>query len=226
MMQLSVLPAPIGDNNATMITIGLPPSNDSISRGELVPTIPPVKLLALEEAGTDDSLTYYFRTTYNRVVLLSVDAFNSAEKRQLMKRDAVFLPGDSLWQCTFNETQIEGYIYGKKSEQPEDTIVAEDVANATTTSTRLPAIPYSVKLVEERMPNGRVPYCEKMVVQHDNTLAFQAERFTLKLSDPAAEVAASATKLIKRVRHQRRQEEDASDHCRCQWLVQPSEIQS
>ena len=224
-MQLSELPAPIGDNNATMITIGLPPSNDSISRGELVPTIPPVELLALEEAGTDDGPTYYFRTTYDRVVLLSDDAFNSVERRQPMKRDTVFLPGDSLWQCTFNETQIEGYIYGNKSKQPENTIVAADVANATTTSTRLPTIPYSVKLVEERMPNGRVPYCKKMVVQHDNTLAFQAERFTLRLSDPASEVAASATKLTKWARHQRRQEEDDSDHCRCQWLVQRSDIQ-
>lgn len=216
-LQLSILPALMGSNNGAMITIGLLSGNDSMNHGERIPTLPPIELLALHDAGSDESPTYYFRTTYDKTVLLSDKDFGFAQKGLALRQNTAPLPGDSFWQCNFNETLIEGYIYTSKSSQA-DYITTKPNTSNTTTPTRIPTIPYSVKLVEERIPNGRTPYCEKMVVGRDTTLSPQAERFTLALSNPAADAAASASKLMARIKYQKRLQED-SDHCRCQWLT-------
>jgi hypothetical protein len=132
-----------------MITIGPPLSNDSILYGDQVPNIPPVKLLTVGGAAADDALVYHFRTTYNRIVLLEENGLALAKKRQaqpLTKR-SVILPGDSLWQCAFNETRIEGYIYVSKHTTTDLTNIGDGMVNVTGT-VRLPTLPYVVKLVE------------------------------------------------------------------------------
>jgi hypothetical protein len=202
-----------------MVTIGPPPSSDSRLYGDQFPDIPPTKLVAVGDATTDDGVAYHFRTTYNRVVLLREHDFNldNEQQAQPLAKESVLLPGDSLWQCTFNETLIEGYIYVSK---PITTNVAgTDMVNATG-SVRLPMIPYVVKLVEERMPNGKAPYCEKLAVDNDGSLTSSSERIMLDLSDPEAEAAASTLKITGRKNFRKRQEDNASKYCRCQWLIQ------
>ena len=125
-----------------MITIGPPLSNDSILYGGQVPIIPPVKLLTVEHAGADDTLVYHFRATYDRIVFLEENGFAQARTRQ-----SAILPGDSLWQCAFNETLIEGYIYVSKPNTTDLTNIGNDMANDTNT-VRLPTLPYVVKLLE------------------------------------------------------------------------------
>jgi hypothetical protein len=216
-IQLNILPAPVGDANATMVTIGSFSSSGSRLYGDQVPDIPLVRMQAVGDAATDDGIAYHFRTTYNRVVLLREDDFILRKERQAQSpgRQSVFLPGDSLWQCTFNETLIEGYIYVSKP-------IGTDVTNMVnvTTTIRLPTVPYVVRLIEKRMPNGKAPYCEKMMVESDGSLASSSERIMLDPSDPEAEAAASTSKVTKRERAQGRQQEEASNYCRCQWLVE------
>jgi hypothetical protein len=216
-IQLNILPAPVGDANATMVTIGSFSSSGSRLYGDQVPDIPLVRMQAVGDAATDDGIAYHFRTTYNRVVLLREDDFILRKERQAQSpgRQSVFLPGDSLWQCTFNETLIEGYIYVSKP-------IGTDVTNMVnvTTTIRLPTVPYVVRLIEKRMPNGKAPYCEKMMVESDGSLASSSERIMLDPSDPEAEAAASTSEVTKRERAQGRQQEEASNYCRCQWLVE------
>jgi hypothetical protein len=216
-IQLNILPAPVGDANATMVTIGPLPSSGSRLYGDQVPDIPLVRMQAVGDAATDDGIAYHFRTTYNRVVILREDDFTLSKERQAQSpgRQSVFLPGDSLWKCTFNETLIEGYIYVSKP-------IGTDVTNMVnvTTTIRLPTVPYVVRLIEKRMPNGKAPYCEKMIVENDGSLASSSERIMLDPSDPEAEAAASTSKVTERERVQGRQQEEASNYCRCQWLVQ------
>jgi hypothetical protein len=216
-IQLNILPAPVGDANATMVTIGSFSSSGSRLYGDQVPDIPLVRMQAVGDAATDDGIAYHFRTTYNRVVLLREDDFILRKERQAQSpgRQSVFLPGDSLWQCTFNETLIEGYIYVSKP-------IGTDVTNMVnvTTTIRLPTVPYVVRLIEKRMPNGKAPYCEKMMVKSDGSLASSSERIMLDPSDPEAEAAASTSKITERERAQGRQQEEASNYCRCQWLVE------
>ncbi|KAF1833610.1 hypothetical protein BDW02DRAFT_373769 [Decorospora gaudefroyi] len=221
--QLSVLPAPAEDDNTTMITIGSLSSNDTIHHGDQVPNIPAIKLLAVRNPASDDGFAYHFRTTYNRVVLLKEDDFIMTKKRQAQPPTThpEFSVGESLWRCTFNETLLEGHIYINKPTRSDDTDIEADMVNATAT-VRLPKVPYTVKLVEERMPNGKTPYCEKMLVGRDGTLVSDSERMMLNLSDPEAEVSAA---LLKRKRTKRmelkdRQQGQDSKNCRCQWLMQ------
>jgi hypothetical protein len=216
-IQLNLLPAPVGDANATMVTIGSFSSSGSRLYGDQVPDIPLVRMQAVGDAATEDGIAYHFRTTYNRVVLLREDDFILRKERQAQSpgRQSVFLPGDSLWQCTFNETLIEGYIYVSKP-------IGTDMTNMVnvTTTIRLPTVPYVVRLIEKRMPNGKAPYCEKMMVESDGSLASSSERIMLDPSDPEAEAAASTSKVTERERAQGRQQEEASNYCRCQWLVE------
>jgi hypothetical protein len=221
MIQLNIFPAPMGNVNTTMVTMGPLPSNGSIFYGGQVPDISPVEMQAVGDATTNDGLVYHFRTTYNRVVLLQDDDFNLSNERQAQfsGNPSVFLPGDRLWQCTFTETLIEGYIYVSKPTTTNMTNTGGDLVNVTTT-VRLPTVPYVVRLVEERMPTGKAPYCEKLLVESDGSLASSSERIILDLSDPEAEAAASTSKVTERNKVQGRQQEEASNYCRCQWLVQ------
>ena len=155
--QLNILPASADDDNTTLITIGPPLSNDSILYGDQVPNIPPVKLLTVGDAAANDALAYHFRTTYNRIVLLEENDFALAKKRQaqpLTKR-SVILPGHSLWQCAFNETRIEGYIYAGKPTTTNLTNMGDGKVNVTST-VRLPTLPYVVKLIEGKFSRYNV----------------------------------------------------------------------
>jgi len=220
-LQLSVLPAPAGDDNATMVTITSPPNIDHIYFGEQIPDIPPAELLTLGRAASKNGSAYYFRATYDRVVLLREDGFTQAEARQARSatQHTSFLPGDSLWRCTFKETLIKGYLYVNKPIKTNVSTTRTDTVNVTTTN-RLPEIPYSVKLVEERIPNGKIPYCEKMLVERDATLSSQSQTVNLSLSDPEAEAAAYTHPRTRRKKYRRQQQEDGANHCQCQWLIQ------
>ncbi|KAF1943702.1 hypothetical protein EJ02DRAFT_484961 [Clathrospora elynae] len=216
-LQLNILPAPAGDDATTMITIGPPLSNDSVMHGHQIPNIGPVELAALGDT-TGDGPVYHFSTTYDRVVLLRDNDLMSMDKpnAQPLTRHPIFLPGENLWQCNFNESFIEGYIYVGKPTTPEIASTGDNMVNATT-MVRLLKVPYVVKLVEQRMPNGKAPYCEKMIVQTDSKLVSRSERVMLDLSDPEAEVEASTSKSP---RFWKRQQAQAADYCRCQWLIQ------
>ena len=220
-LQLSVHPAPASDDNATMITITSPPNIDNIYFGEQIPDIPPIELLELRRAGNENGSAYYFRATYDRVVLLGEDEFTQAETRQArsVTKHTGFLPGDSLWRCTFKETLIKGYLYVNNPTSTNASAAESGAANATTTS-RLPQIPYSVKLVEERIPNGKIPYCEKMLVERDASLSSQSQTISLSLSDPKAEAAAYTHPRTRRKNYRRQQQGDSANHCQCQWLIQ------
>ncbi|KAI2481916.1 hypothetical protein Ptr902_06297 [Pyrenophora tritici-repentis] len=220
-LQLSVLPAPVGDDNATMVAMTSPPNINAIYFGEQMPDIPPVEILELESTTSENGFAYYFRTTYDRVVLLREDEFTQVEKGQARSdpQHTSFLPGKSLWQCTFKETTIKGYIYVKKPTKTDASNTESNPANATI-MTRLPLIPYSVKLVEERLPNGKTPFCEKMLVQRDDTLSSQSQIINLSLSDPQAEAAAYTPPPKTRMNYRKRDQDATSSHCQCQWLIQ------
>ncbi|CAE7014832.1 hypothetical protein P3342_004010 [Pyrenophora teres f. teres] len=221
MLQLSVLPAPAGDDNATMVAMTSPPNINTIHFGEQMPDIPPVELLELENNARENGSAYYFRATYDRVVLLREDEFTQAKKRQarLDPQHTSFLPGESLWQCTFKESIIKGYLYVKKPTKADASSTESNTAN-TTIMTRLPLVPYSVKLVEERLPNGKTPYCEKMLVERDATLSSQSQIIDLSLSNPQAEAAAYTPPPTRRMKYRIRDQEATSNHCQCQWLIQ------
>jgi hypothetical protein len=75
-----------------------------------------------------------------------------------------------------------------------------------------------LKLVEQRMPNGKGPYCEKMKVQDGKLARLSGEKVLLRLTEPEAEAEAAAR--IRSARFRARQQEKESSYCRCQWMVQ------
>ncbi|KAF1919464.1 hypothetical protein BDU57DRAFT_443604 [Ampelomyces quisqualis] len=213
--QLNILPSPI-DSNATMVTLGsIPSTNGTLYHGHQAPDVPPVELKLVPSA--DDAPVYQFRTTYNRVVLLKENDLTSAEKPrpQPIMRHPTFQPGESVWRCVFNETLMGGYMY------PNQKTAASSGFNGTAATVKdLPKIPYVLKLVEQRVPNGKGPYCEKVKVQEGALSELSGGKIMLDLADPAAEAAAKKADLVRSTKFWSRQQASNSNYCQCQWIVQ------
>ncbi|KAG9193823.1 hypothetical protein G6011_03858 [Alternaria panax] len=212
-LQLSIIPTPAGDETAIMIAVGSTPSNDSVRRGERIPNIPPLDLLAVADAQNDE-YAYHFRTTYDKVILLAEYelSMNGELQAHPSTLGTSFQPGDSLWQCVFNETLLEGYIYVTRA-----TSTASEIANTETAG--LPDFPYPVRLVEEWAPSGKTPSCRKMTMRQDGTLDPLSEEIMLRLEDPQGNIATSMSQTTKRTRDRERRQEVRSNHCQCQWMV-------
>jgi hypothetical protein len=217
--QLNILPSP-SDMNTTMITLGsVPSTNSTIYHGHQAPDVSPVQLKLVAQSGStdNDGPAYHFRTTYDRIVLLKESDLSSADrpKPQPAMRHPIFQSGESLWRCVFNETLIEGYIYSNTKSARIGSL------NGTTVNmSNLPKMPYALKLVEQRMPNGKGPYCEKMKVQDGRLVASSSEKVMLSIAEPAAEAAAAKLELIKSAKFWIRQPTPERNYCRCQWMIQ------
>jgi hypothetical protein len=204
-----------------MITLGsMSRTNGTLYHGHQAPNVSPVELrpINVADSSENDGSLYHFRSTYDRIVLLKESEFSSADqpRPQTVMRHPTFQNGESVWRCTFNETMIEGYIYPK-----EKTIASSSFNSTTMTVEDLPKIPYVLKLVEQRMPNGKGPYCERMKVQDGQLSRLVGEKVMLSLTEPDAEVEAAAkVKLVRSASFRVRQQTTDSNYCRCQWMVQ------
>lgn len=214
--QLNVLPPP-SDSNATMITLGsIPSTNGTMYSGHQAPDVSPVGLRLIDGGLETDAPVYYFRTTYNRIVLLDENDLTPTDspRPQPAMPQPTFKAGQSLWRCVFNETLIEGYMY------PNKKTAASGTSNTTAVTVKaLPKIPYVLKLVEQRMPNGKGPYCEKVKLQDGSLSRLPGEKVMLRLAEPTAEAAAKA-ELVPSSKFRTRQQAPDSNYCRCQWMVQ------
>ncbi|KAJ4375969.1 hypothetical protein N0V83_001249 [Neocucurbitaria cava] len=220
--QLNVLPSPANNTKMTMVTLSAPPSNDSIPYGHQVPDFPPVELVTLPNGdGSGDGPAYHFLTTYDRTVLLKEDDLQLEQEQRVqpLSQHHTFQIGESLWRCVFNETLIEGYIYVNQATTPESTMSGNSTKNISMTAS-IPKVPYVVKLVEQRMPNGKGPYCEKVKVQKDGSLSSGSGKVMLDLSESASELEASKSELVRSAKFRSREQTPTSNHCRCQWLIQ------
>lgn len=218
--QLNIFPSPAyANNNTTVVSLSTPLSNNSITHGHQVPDIQPVRISALGDTALDNNTVYYFRTTYTKVIFLE-DTDLAPEKTpraQPTSRHPTFQSGDSLWRCTFNETLIEGYIYVNQTTTPD---ITNDRSNGTSPSkTSLPKLPYVIKLVEQRTPHEKSPYCENMTVLADGSLSAPSRRTLLHLIGPAAKFRLRNDLAIS-ARARAMQQTQAANNCTCQWLVQ------
>jgi len=218
--QLSILPALAGNDSTIMIAVGPSGSDDTVRHSERIPNIPPLELVAVNNAEHENDFAYRFRTTYDKIVLLSEDELPLAGESHVhaSASNTPFQPGDSLWQCIFNETTVEGYIYPTRATTASATNAASgtvDVDNSTT----LPDFPYAVELVEKWRPNGKTPYCSKMTMKSDGTLAPLSEELMLRLDNSKGNVPVPTSQRMGRIRHREQQEEAHLSQCQCQWVV-------
>ncbi|KAL6711580.1 hypothetical protein ACN47E_004514 [Coniothyrium glycines] len=214
--QLNVLPSPQDDDPAIIVTLSTALGNGSLIHGHQVPESSPVELASLEATRTD--ATYYFRVTYDRIVLLKEDDLTPTEtpQSQPVMRHPTFSSGESIWQCVFNGTQMEGYIYVNL---PTTSDSRNESTNANSPSSTLPPkSPYVVKLVEQMLSERGSPYCEKRVVQNDGTLSSPSARVLLSLEKSAIEHDVVSSSRGRR--KQARRQQNSLHHCRCQWMVQ------
>jgi hypothetical protein len=214
MLQLSILPPP-GNSDSMYVKLSSPSGiNGTWHYGHQPPDVQPIPLnprdpATLPEAG---AMTHSFRTTYSRVVLLKDNDFKNWQ--QPVERQSSFQEGDTLWRCVFDQTTIDGYIYANRT-------TASGPLNTTATTTqKLPKIPHVLKLVEQRMPSGKTPYCEKVKLKSGSLLAATDDGKTLlSLADPAAEAGVPATVGSRSAKFRPRQQ-TAGKFCSCQWTVQ------
>lgn len=201
-LQLSILPSMGDDDTSIMVTLGLPStSNRTVHCGQQAPEIGPTALTPL--ANTNDGPQYHFSAIYDRTVMLREDQLGqekaAAPPVQGQPKHTIFLPGTSLWRCTFNDTQLEGFVYTEKGAEP-----SSSGTNATAGVTR--HFPYKLKLTERRVAAGSAPYCEKVTVGLDGGLEDSGTSVDLALAEGISEPGTGAGSL------------DTS--CRCQWIVE------
>ena len=201
-LQLSILPSVGDDEKPIMVTLGLPStSNRSVHCGQQAPEIGPTALTPL--ADTDDGAQYHFSATYDRTVILRQYQLRQEKAATPPMQDhpkhTTFLPGTSLWRCTFNDTQLEGFVYTQK-----DVESASSWSNATAGAT--PHLPYKLKLAERRVAAGRLPYCEKVTVGLDGGLEGSGARVDLALAEGEPEPGSIAG--------------SSDTSCQCQWMIE------
>jgi len=185
-----------------MVTLGLPStSNESVHCGQQALEIGPTALTPLED--TDGGPQYHFSAIYDRTVILRGDQLGQEKAAfppmQGQPKHTTFLPGTSLWRCTFNDTQLEGFVYTQKDAEP-----ASSGTNATAGAR--PHLPYKLKLTERRVAGGRAPYCEKVTVGLDGRLEDSGASVDLALAEDESEPESVAG--------------SADTSCQCQWIIE------
>lgn len=199
-LQLSILPSPSADAaEPVMITLGLPStSNSSVHCGQQAPEIGPTAMTAIN--GSNDGSQYHFSASYDRVVILGADQLGQEKTApspmQGQSKHTTFLPGQSVWRCTFANTRLEGFIYARRERDPASN-VTDPVPAASA------QLPYSLKLLEQRSVDGSAPYCEKVVVGSGGSLQGSNEKVDLELSET-----------------QVGSKDEADTSCQCQWVVE------
>ena len=190
-----------------MITLGLPStSNRSVHCGQQAPEIGPTALTPLN--GSNNDPQYHFSTIYDRTVILREDQLGQdkpssipiqGQPMQGQPKHTTFLPGQSLWRCTFDDTLLEGFVYAGKDDG--------SVLDATNTQSGANShLPYKLKLIQHRVATGSAPYCEKVVVGLNGGLEDSGESVDLKLSEvqPGSDL----------------NQDKADNSCQCQWMIE------
>lgn len=201
MLQLSILPSLGDDEQAIMVTLGLPSSsNRSIHCGQQAPEIEPTALTAVN--STDDGPHFHFSALYDRTVILREDQLGqeriNISPAQGELKHTNFPPGQSLWRCTFNDTLLEGFLYAdKQGDEVSNTTDAVSGANSH--------LPYKLELVEHRVASEDAPYCERVVVGVGGGLEESGERVDLLSSEARSGPGQS--------------QDNADASCQCQWAV-------
>lgn len=201
-LQLTILPSIGADDKPIMMTLGLPStSNRSVHCGQQAPEVGPTALTPL--ADTDGGPQYQFSAIYDRTVILREAQLGQdktiSPPMQAQSKHTTFLPGTTLWRCTFNDTQLEGFLYTAKDARP-----ASSGTNATAGAG--PHLPYKLKLTERRVAAGRAPYCERVTVGLNGGLEERGGRMDLALAEAESEPGSVAS--------------SSDTSCQCQWIVE------
>lgn len=202
-LQLSILPS-VGDSQKPiMMTLGVPTnSNRSVHCGQQAPDIGLTELKALNSTGSGPQ--YQFSTTYDRVVILREDQLgqgivSTPPPMQGHPKHTIFLPGQPLWRCTFNDTLLEGLVYmEEKTEGVPITPAASSGAS--------PQLPFKLKLVEQRAVSAIAPVCERVVIGPNGSLEDGGNSVQLQSSEVSSEPGSG--------------HDNPDTSCQCQWIVE------
>ncbi|KAF2868097.1 hypothetical protein BDV95DRAFT_610068 [Massariosphaeria phaeospora] len=206
LLQLDIFPLPAGQTNRTIAAIG--PLDRTMSKfGEQFMGIEPVDLTpATDPEYASHGPAYRFRATYNRTVLLRENEIDSSGAFTMS--ESALIPNDTqLWQCSFEDTIVEGYIYATRNSS-----FADESLNGTISDgperVQLSYLPYTMKLTEQRSPNSTQPSCARMQMTANRTLV------------PAPGGSVLMLKMFEAMDMEGESHTAMSHDCRCQWMYQ------
>ena len=114
-------------------------------------------------------------------------------------KHTIFLPGQSLWRCTFNDTLLEGLVF---TEGKDDGVTITPAASSGAS----PRLPFKLKPVEQRTVSASAPVCERVVVGPNGSLEDGGNSVQLQLSEASSERGSD--------------QDDPDTSCQCQWIVE------
>lgn len=179
-------------------------------------------------------LAYHFKTSYNRTVLLANQdpPIKNMPSGRMAIENSELKEGDKPWLCFFNETIVEGFIYvSLRSSLTNITVSNSTVApggierGGSADPQSVPSLPYTLKLSEQRRPNGPLPYCERRTVSRDGSISSTSTEKLLLMPSDAAFTLGSTTARRYMPRSglsadRKRQTLSSDRSCRCQWMIQ------
>ncbi|CBX96036.1 hypothetical protein IAQ61_004861 [Plenodomus lingam] len=192
-LQLSILPSPADNNNTTFITLGPLPANNNLQPGHQFSHLPPTQLTVPIHAPSNDE-TYQFQTTHTKTVYLHASELSTHHT----PTPPTLQSSNSFWRCTFTQTNLQGSI---SIHQPETTTPT----TPPSTILPIPSFPHTITLFESISPAAQSPYCEKITLQDDGSVATVSEPVLLPLGQSSTGRA--------------RAWDGDGDGCLCKWVV-------
>ncbi|KAF2263262.1 hypothetical protein CC78DRAFT_285561 [Lojkania enalia] len=203
--------------NGTDVSIEPKGNSAKLMYGAQSPSIGPLTLIP----GSDPELpehgpAYYFSALYNRTVILTEKQIGSPaiDQESISPDNTTINIGDSVYECFFNHSRLEGYIFINKQSQVHNESMPDRQA-------MLPFLPFALKLVERRSPNTPQPYCLRMQMRGNGDLKYIGadgdHEGVMRLTETHAELKPARREEDRYV--QRKKQASTQACCRCQYML-------
>ncbi|KAF2464322.1 uncharacterized protein BDR25DRAFT_296958 [Lindgomyces ingoldianus] len=218
-VRLSLLPSE--SMNVTLVYIESLNSSASLGYGIQDPNFPVMPLsTVIDPQYPNHGGAYYFKSRYDRVTLLKEEQIGAIHNNSFsLSQDEVtdIQPGSTLWQCFFNSTSVEGYLYVlQNATSTNQTLPCENPHNSTNT-VMVSFLPYVMKITEEQLPGKtQAAYCNKVRYLGNRSLVTQFDGQGRPISMNLTMLGSQ----LQGVEGSQKRQTSLQDFCQCQWLYQ------
>jgi hypothetical protein len=220
--QIDMLPPSMGETNQPFLLLkSLQDPNSTIyGPSDILQTDNITMNTTMDPDNYGYGWAYYFRTTYNRTVLIEESRMGQSE-RLFNDNPTPFTevaPGDRPWWCLFPEVTIEGYIYVTRNTTTVPSAGA--LAGEEDENVSLDYLPYVMRFTEWYDTDSTPPQCSRMMMQDNGTIESTTNLMNLTLNKAVTMSRAIRKSDLEKLPGSKRQQQNKPNTCRCQWMIQ------
>lgn len=208
LFQISLFPASMGETDQPFLLLKSLQSPDIIRYGSDNAFQTNVTVtIDWDPDHPDYGWAYYFRTTYDRTVVLRESQMGQEE--DMKNGPTNVLIGDRPWRCMYPDVTIEGYIYVTRNSTTNSTVVLNEAFSYEN-------LPYAMRYSEQYNTPNKRPQCSQMIMREDGVLTQTSELMNLTLNEATVVSRAFHNSYSEKEPSSKRQQPKMSNSCRCQ----------